>query len=138
MGEAKRRGVRVKGPYSYELAFYRIDEILERAALAILRDETPSQRANEILCAIIELKKRLENPRLKPMLCMTCDYEFRRDERPVEVALAFPFANRRDPAITSVLCPKCAALDNAAKQALALANWRKIDPHAQLTQGGQA
>jgi hypothetical protein len=117
MGEAKRKGLWVKGPYAYSVEVFRIADILNRTALAIMQNEAPSQQANDVLSAINGLAKRMQDPRQKTMLCMTCDYEFSRGEKPTEVAIAFPFANRDNPAITSPLCPNCAALDPDAKQA---------------------
>jgi hypothetical protein len=140
MGEAKRKsdkGLWVKGPYTYETSVYRVSDVLERTALAIARNETPSQQANDVLRAILELGRRMLDPRQKTMLCMTCDYEFSRGERPIEVVIAFPFANRDDPAITSPLCPTCSAVeDEATKRAMLVNHWRKLDPHGTVQEPG--
>lgn len=138
MGEAKRKGAWVKGPYSYSVEVYRISDVLGRTALAIARNEPPSQQANDVLRAVVELAKRMDNPRRQTMLCMTCDYEFSRGEKPIAVVLAFPFASRDDPAITSALCPACSALDPATQHAMLVTHWRKLDPHAEVREPGNA
>ena len=137
MGEAKRKGMWVKGPYAYSVEIFRVADVLKRIDLAIKRNEPPSQQANDVLKGIVELAKRMLDPRQKTMLCMTCDYEFSRGERPIEVAIAFPFATRDNPLITSPLCPTCSAIDDPdAKKALVTAHWRKLDPHANMQEPG--
>lgn len=141
MGEAKRTkggGLRVKGPYTYSIEVYCVAEVFERTRLAIQRNEPASQQANDVLRALIELAKRMDDPHRKTMLCMTCDYEFRRGEKPLSVVLAFPFANRDDPAITSALCPACSALDVAAQRTRIEQHWRKLDPHGEVREPGNA
>jgi hypothetical protein len=141
MGEAKRTkggGLLVKGPYTYEISVYRVADVFARTALAIARNEEPTLQSLDVLRAIRDLGLRTNDPKLKPMLCMTCDYEFSRDEKPLQVVLAFPFANRDDPAITSVLCPACSALDDVTQKAMIVKHWRKLDPHGEVREPGNA
>jgi hypothetical protein len=134
MGEAKRRaerGLEIKGPFSYEVGYYSLDDIFNGVLATMLGVARPSEQAYKIIRATEDLARRMQDRCLQTMLCMTCDHVFTHNERPVEVAVAFSWANREHPPIVSPICGACAAQDEATKTARAAAHWRKLFPGTQ-------
>ena len=113
MGEARRRSkpLAVKGPFSYEIGIYRLDDILAGSLVALFADDlAPLARTLALVKAAAELAARMGDPRLPSMLCMTCPYEFARCERPAEIMVALPWAEPRSiRPIASPICAACAA-----------------------------
>jgi hypothetical protein len=129
----------VDGPFSYEIGSYRLDDILAGALMALLDDNRePSPRALAIVQATAALAARMDGPRLRPMLCLTCDHAFRRGERPIEVMVALPWANPAHPPIVSPVCAKCAAADEDPKTAKAKAAWARLSPGSSFDGPGNA
>ena len=100
MGEARRRkgapagAFEIKGPASYEVGAYRLDDILAGVAMALFgADRRPSAHALALMQATAQLAARMTDRRLPTMLCAFCDHEFTRGERPTEIMVALPWAN---------------------------------------------
>ena len=149
MGEAKRRrsDVReapagefeIRGPLSYELGLYRLDDILAGSLIALFAsDRAPTARSLALVQATAQLAARMGDRRLPTMLCMTCDHEFARDERPTEVAVALPWANPRHPPIVSPICAACAAASEDVKTGRMQVSWSKLSPGSRFDGPGHA
>jgi hypothetical protein len=135
MGEAKRRrgtgpvpggGFYLAGPFSYELGYYRLDDIFAGVLATMSGEARPSAQARAILRATEELARRMQDPRLPTMLCMSCDHEFKQGDRPTEIAVALSWANPDHPPIVSPICAVCAAADQETKTAKVKAYWEKL------------
>ncbi len=147
MGEARRRrhareapggALEIKGPSSYEIGAYRLDDVLAGTVMALFGDRTPSAQALAILKATAQLAARMVDPRLPTMLCMTCDHEFPRDERPTEIMVALPWANPKHPPIVSPICAACASASQDAKTNMAKASWARLSPGSRFDGPGHA
>jgi hypothetical protein len=145
MGEAKRRkdapagSIEIKGPSSYEIGAYRLDDILAGSLMALFdSDRAPSARALAIIQATAKLAARMGDRRLPTMLCMTCDYEFARAERPTEIMVALPWANPEHPPIVSPICAACAEVSPDAKTNMAKVSWAKFSPGSSFNGPGHA
>jgi hypothetical protein len=86
MGEAnRRRGAQstvIKGPFSYEVCLFGLDQIMAGGLIELLSDGPPSPRGVTIIKATANLAARMRDPGRPKMLCMSCDHEFERDEHP--------------------------------------------------------
>src|ERR1700722_11341236 len=90
MGEARRRNakpIEIEGPTSYEIALYRLDDILAGSLMALF-DRAPSPQALALMRAAAELAERMGDRSLPTMLCAFCDHEFVHGERPTEIMVA--------------------------------------------------
>ena len=147
MGEARRRRrkeapagpLAIEGPFSYEIGSYRLDDVLTGAVVTLFdTDRAPTARALAIVQAAAQLAARMGDRRLPTMLCMTCDHEFARDERPTEVAIALPWANPKHPPIVIPICAGCASASQDAKTARMQASWAKLSPGSRFDGPGHA
>jgi len=145
MGEARRRKdaparpLAIKGPFSYEIGAWRLDDILAGSVMALFdTDRAPTARALALTQAAAQLAARMGDRRLPAMLCMTCDHAFARDERPAEVMIAMPWANPQHPPIVSPICAACAAASQDAKTARMQASWAKLSPGSRFDGPGHA
>jgi hypothetical protein len=127
VGEAKRRKIEIKGPSSYEITSYRLDDILE-GSLRMLSGDRPSDQALAIIQATALLAGRMADPSLPTMLCAFCDHEFTRTERPTEILVALPWVNPEHPPIFSPICATCAEASEDDKTSMAKASWAKLSP----------
>lgn len=131
-GEARRRKpFAIKGPTSYEIGAYRLDDILDGTLRALLGDR-PSAQALALMRAAVELAERMGDLSFPTMLCAFCDHEFARDERPTEVMVALPWANPEHPPIVSPICAACAAASEADKANMVKASWSKLSPESRF------
>ena len=94
MGEAKRRHREaneneIKGPASYEVAIYRVDDILVGAAMSLIGERVSAQ-ALALVQAAIHLAERMDDRSLPTMLCAFCPGEFGYGERPTEIPELVP------------------------------------------------
>jgi hypothetical protein len=141
MGEARRRkeapagALAIEGPFSYEIGAYRLDDIFAGVLAMVLGVARPSEQARKIQRATEELARRMQEPSLPTMLCMTCDHEFARDERPTEIAVALPWANPEHPPIVSPICAACAAASQDAKIGRMQASWARFSPGMRFDEG---
>jgi hypothetical protein len=144
MGEAnRRRGAQstvIKGPFSYEVCLFGLDQIMAGGLIELLSDGPPSPRGVTIIKATANLAARMRDPGRPKMLCMSCDHEFERDEHPAEIAVALPWASVEHPHIVSPICAACAAADDETKAARLKEQWAKVMPPGAtiLDQAGSA
>lgn len=145
MGEAKRRHrddepTVIKGPFSYEVCLFGLDQIMAGGLIELLSDGPPSPRGATIIKATANLAARMRDPGRPKMLCMSCDHEFARDEHPAEIAVALPWASVEHPHIVSPICAACAAADDETKAARLKEQWAKVMPPGAtiLDQAGSA
>jgi hypothetical protein len=83
MGEAKRRHrddepTVIKGPFSYEICLFGLDQIMAGGLIELLSDGPPSPRGVTIIKATANLAARMRDPGRPKMLCMSYDHEFAR------------------------------------------------------------
>ena len=136
MGEAKRRKpLEIKGPMSYEINSYRLEDILA-GTLRALSGERPSSQANAIILATAKLATRMSDRSLPTMLCITCDHEFAHGERPTEIMVALPWANPKHPPIISPICAVCAAASKDDKTNMGMASGSKLSPGSRFAGPG--
>jgi hypothetical protein len=138
MGEARRRkSIEIKGPMSYEIGSYRLEDIFDGTLRALL-GERPSPQASAIMQATVHLAERMDDRSLPTVLCAFCDYEFGRGERPTEIMVALPWANPKHPPIISPICPVCAEASEDDKTNMAIASWSKLSPGSSFGGFGHA
>lgn len=78
--------------------------------------------------------RRKKNERF---LCLDCNVDFHRHERPDAFLIVTPFAAKTTHAMVTGICQRCAARDNAALSTAALSNLRVIYPDATFAKSGQ-
>lgn len=126
------------GPFAYEITQFRLDHILAGAATLQRSEMRPSREALSLLMITAQLARRMSDPRQKTMLCMTCDHEFVRGERPTEIVVARPWATLEDPPIVSPICAACAAADPVTKISRVKAMWARLSPGSRALAPGRA